>query len=362
MDGRLKNWLASYCKKAGVDLQTVDANALCDNTLSYAENKEILKDHVDAMISTVDVKLEETLDAEEKHECEMLKRREEDMLERIKKSSTPEIDRFYEKLAHYVRMVAKGFSSSLFLVGGTSVGKTFNTLRILTQEGQEFDYVVGKITALDLYHTLYANRAADRLIVFDDTISLIKNDDCMALLLSALWSSSGNRVCVWRSTSSKLKAPKKFNFDGRIIFTLNETPDNEEMRTLLSRCLTYELNMTYKEKLMLMYEISKLPHPKLNSAERRMVVEFLEEHTNEATKNFNLRLQHKVEQMMLYKPDGWKSLALTQLEADPALSVVQELIERGGSVKEQKIEFIRKTGLSPRSYHNYKQRLTNGGV
>jgi len=357
MDKRLANWFTKYLKKNEIDVDQVDMEALYDSSLTYQENKQILLDHAEAIQIQEEMDVDEVIAKQETYELQQISIKNEEALERIKNSKTPEIEKYYDKLKQYVKMISGGYSNALFLVGECAIGKTYNALRILKEEEATFDYIVGKITPLDLYHTLYDNRNTDNIIVFDDTIALTKNDDAMSLLFSALWSSSGNRTVVWRSTSSKLKAPKKFNFEGRIIFTLNEVGENQMMETLLSRCLTYNLEFNYTERLCLMYEIAKIPHKELTPQERLQVVEFLEQHTKPATKNFNLRLQAKIEQMMLFDKEKWKSLAMTQLHVDKSLALVQELVESGMSVKEQKREFVKRTGKTERSYFNHKRQL-----
>lgn len=357
MDKRLVKWYDRYLWKHDIDPQTVDMKAYYDSALTYQENKQILIDHADTLIMSKEMDVEELVARQEAYELEEVAKKNELALERIKNSKTPEIEKFYDKLKQYVRMISGGYTNSLFLVGECAIGKTYNTLRILKEEQANFEYVVGKITPLDLYHTLYENRDKDKVIVFDDTIALTKNDDAMALLFSALWSSSGNRTVVWRSTSSKLKAPKKFNYEGRIIFTLNEVAENQMMETLLSRCLTYHLDFNYNERLCLMFEIAKLKHPKLKKAQRLEIVEFIELHTKPSTKDFNLRLQAKVEQMYLFDKEKWKSLAMTQIQVDKDLALVQELVESGMSVKEQKKEFVKRSGKTDRTYFNLKRQL-----
>ena len=357
MDKRLSNWYDRYLVKNNIDPQTIDSMALYDSALTYHENKQILVDHVEAIIMQEEIDVDQLVAKQEAYELEEITKKNEMALEHIKNSKTPEIEKYYDKMKQYVRMIAGGYSNSLFLVGECAIGKTYNCLRILKEEDADFEYVVGKITPLDLYHTLYENKDKEKVVVFDDTIALTKNDDAMSLLFSALWSSSGNRTVVWRSTSSKLKAPKKFNFEGRIIFTLNEVADNQMMQTLLSRCLTYHLNFNYNERLCLMYEIAKLPHPKLNYMERTEIVEFIEMHTKPSTKDFNLRLQAKLEQMYLFDREKWKSLAMTQIQVDKDLALVQELVESGMTVKDQKREFMKRTGKTERSYFNMKKQL-----
>jgi hypothetical protein len=100
-----------------------------------------------------------------------------------------------------VASVALKYKSSLLVSG---VDKTFDVTStlddILGTAGKEWIYFKGlKGDALALYSEIYLNR--DKLLVFDDSDSLLENVDCTNMLKDIL-NSSGVREASWVSTST----------------------------------------------------------------------------------------------------------------------------------------------------------------
>ena len=87
------------------------------------------------------------------------------------------------------------------------------------------------------------------------------------------------------------------------------------------------------------------------------VISYIQKNTDETTKDFNLRLQAKLENIYLYSPEKFKKLALTLIEKDRFMFAIKELTSDGLTIDQQIKEWIRETGLSRRSYFRYKGRL-----
>jgi len=121
--------------------------------------------------------------------------------------------------------------------------------------------------------------------------------------------------------------------------------------------MSYTIKLSYKDIMNLMREIAKLEHKKLKPEERKTVINYISKNTTEATKDFNLRLQKKVESVYQYNPKDWKKLAGTLLEVDKNLEIVRELTEGGKPIKEQIKDFGERTGKCKATYFNYKRRL-----
>jgi len=345
--------------KMGMDSDTVDVEAYWDSSLSASENYNEIK----SLIATSQ-KLEEVYQRDEVEHYEQIaleKEREyiEDQLtkglEEIKKSTTPELDKYYWELNKFVEILVKSDIHSLFLIGKTAMGKTFNTIRTLAKQGVKFKYVVGNISPLEMYHILYNNRKG--VLLFDDTQALIENKASMSVLLSALWSATKHRIVEWRTTSKKLKAPPFYEFEGKIIVTLNELPDNEEIRTLLSRCFTYEMDFDYETILKIMLEIAKIPDEHLTKEERFKIVDFIRENTCEATRDFNLRLQKKIETIYKFERERWKDLSLKIIKPDVELLIIKQLMESTKVVKTQVQKWTELTGCSRRKFFYLKKSL-----
>jgi len=249
-------------------------------------------------------------------------------------------------------------NSHNFLMDGIVVHNSYNTLKKLSEMEEDFSYWQGNITPFKLYQLLYEHNG--EVIFFDDTQSLIQNKRAMSLLIQALWSATGERKVSWLSSKNSLKKqgiPEEFVFNGKIIFSLNEIPDSVEVRVLLSRCFKYELNFNYKEKLKMMYEIAKREGNGLTPEDRVKIVDFIAKHTSKATKDFNLRLQKKVEEIFKAS-DNWKSISRIFLVEDDMDRLVLDLVESGKPVDEQIKIFKEKTGGSRGTYFYRKKQLT----
>lgn len=333
------------CEEAGVDSSLIDFDALFEDTLSEEDNIKILK-----------AKINEIKKMSVEDEIKRVNEEEEKTLEKIKSSGSREIDKYFKDMMDFVKMVSSKDSDihSLFLIGAPAVGKTYNTIRALANSGIDFKYIAGNISPMSCYMLLYENK--DDVIIFDDTIGLTRNKQSMSVLLQALWSPEGDRYVSWNSTSGKLTIPNRFKFNGKIIFMLNEVPKGVDFEVLMSRCMCYEVDLKYGEVLNLMYEIAKLEHKQLKMKERVNIVDYIGENSTEATKDFNLRLQKKIESIYIYDKREWKRLASHLLERDEYLEKVRELIESGKPVKEQ-IEEFKKLGKSRATYFRYKERL-----
>jgi hypothetical protein len=216
---------------------------------------------------------------------------------------------------------------------------------------------LGNISPLELFHTLYEYRNSNNVIVFDDTHGLLKNKQSMSLLMSAMWNPTNKRIVSWLTTSKKLKCPEQFEFKGKIIFIANELP--EDIKPVVSRCLEYELSFSYWDILKIMAEISKQPHPSLTREERQMIFNWIKDNTDETTKDFDLRLQKKIETLYEYNKDNWQELALKLINRDEDLAVIKQLMKEYTTTKTQVQKWIEITGKSRMTFFRKKKLLEN---
>lgn len=153
-------------------------------------------------------------------------------------------------LAHHVRMVARGMSNGLFVVGPGGLGKSLVISRTLTEEAVVPVILNSHCTPLGLYATMFHHRK-DAVIWMDDSDAAYTNLPILGLLRSALWG-QGERVVTY--TSSQLQGvPSSFPFTSRIICTANVVPTrNEPFRAVLSRVDVYQLSATNDDVLELM--------------------------------------------------------------------------------------------------------------
>ena len=121
------------------------------------------------------------------------------------------------------------------------LGKTHTTVKTLSKHNKEFKSIIGNISPLELYHTLYEWRNCN--LMFDDTAGLLSNKASMSLVMAATWSPTGRRIVQWLTTSKKLKCPPQFEFRGKVFFIANDIPKNIE--PTISRSLRYVQSFTY---------------------------------------------------------------------------------------------------------------------
>ena len=356
----LENRIKKVLESKG--MKDVDIKALWDNRLSVQENlKNIIGTDkltpVEANKTEMEIIQKKIIEEDKKLLLEL----EKESIEKIKKSLTPNVEKYYQILKEFVTMVAEGFSNSLIIIGNTALGKTWNTLKTLDECKINYVYHSGFTSPLALYKFLYEYKD-DFIIFFDDTVGILSSNAALSIMLPAIWSTTEIRKVSWHSTSGKLEnLPKSFPITSRIIFCMNEIPDNEKIRTVVSRCLRYSLEFSYKVKLQIMYEIAKIKHSMLALEERLQIVDFIAENTDSSTQDLNLRTQKKIEDIYLYSKKhkrNWKELAFELIkEKSDAITVVRQLLESGREIEEQIKEFNRLTGRSKRTYFRIKEKL-----
>jgi hypothetical protein len=266
---------------------------------------------------------------------------------------TDDLKKYYFTLEKYIETTLKAkYLHSLFITGKAGIGKSFTVVKVLSNTVPDYKIVLGNISPLELFHTLYDYRKS--VTVFDDTSGLLANKQSMSILMSAMWSPTNRRTVSWLTTSKKLKCPPQYEFQGKIIFIANEIPDN--IKPIVSRCLEFSLNFNHFEILKIMAEISKLPHPTLSREERQMIFNWIKDNTDETTQNFDLRLQKKIETLYEYNKENWKELALKLVGRDEDLVVIKQLVKEYSTVKTQIQKWTEITGKSRRLFF-YKKKL-----
>ena len=163
-------------------------------------------------------------------------------------------------------MVATGKAPSAIITGEGGIGKTFTvtkTLRDLglvssndpeaenTAPSKVFTMVKGYSTPMALYRTLYEN--SDRIVVFDDCDSIMKDPTAINLLKAALDSYS-KRIVSWNSEQRGNDLPSSFQFHGGVIFISNHTLGTLD-HAIRTRALCVDLSMTADQKLERMEQI-----------------------------------------------------------------------------------------------------------
>ena len=358
--------IVSFCEKFKVEKDLIDVESLYDNSLTEEENLSYLKkviedmslDRIEGQIKIKKTSVKHEKEAQARIEIENIraveKYTEEEFnqsLEELKKTKDT-IIKEYEIPKEYIMSVIKGYNKSFIFIGNAGTGKTFLTRQILVKNKAKFIENRGVNSPLALYNFLYENNREDLILVFDDTSGLINNPNAYTILLNVLWEG----FAEWNSTSEKLKVPSKFRFRGKIIFITNKL-NGENADIIKSRCLVYELKLTQKNIIKMMYNIAKMKHEQLNQEERIKIVDYIRENSNDTTKNLDLRTQNKAEQLYLYDKENWKKLLLPLLTKDNELEFLMACIQKTNSVKEAQDEWCVQTGKSRSSFYTYKREI-----
>ena len=256
------------------------------------------------------------------------------------------IEDFYFELKKAVKMVANKNVNGLILYGKCGIGKTFNSMRAFKENGTPFVYLNGHLTGLEFYHFLFNHRTEN--IILDD-VNVLKSEINFNMLKACL--NSNARIVSYNSSTSKLKVPNKFTFEGTICLLLNKKPiNNEDFRAVESRILHYELKMNYEDKIKIITELSKNKYKDLTTEDRTKIVSWINENTNPATINLTLRTLIQLYEVYRYDKDNWERLAKSYFTKK---NDEYDLIINGMS----SYAWCEKTGKSRRSYFRYKELI-----
>ena len=215
-------------------------------------------------------------------------------------------------MAKLVKMIATATPVSLLIVGDGGLGKSHTTKSALEEAGMEEDHdfkiIKGFSTPKALYRSLYDHN--DKIIVFDDCDSVIKNDTSVGLLKSAL-EQQPIRTVSWLTEHESQDLPANFTFRGKIIFISNLRL-NQVSQAILSRSMIVDVTMTANEKIARMRHIAKsfkvggtceLPETEIDE-----IIGLIERLKNVA-KELSMRTFDKVAQIKKAEPTCWLDLA-----------------------------------------------------
>lgn len=180
-------------------------------------------------------------------------------------------------------------------------------------------YVVvkGHSTARGLFRTLYENR--NRLVVFDDCDSILK-DDVASNVLKAALDSYDRRIVTWNSEGGfggESDLPRSFEFTGGVIFISN-MPMHKIPQAIISRSAPADVSMTRPEIIERMRQIvAKGEFLKdVEDHFKQDALNFIADQINNPQiRTFNLRTLIMVTTNRRCKPASWKRLSLSMMMA-----------------------------------------------
>lgn len=202
-----------------------------------------------------------------------------------------DVNKKFEFLQAYIKMVVEKKMISLIIAGEGGLGKTYMVMMVLNLlgkiEGEDYIIIKGYSTARGLYNTLYAH--SSKLIIFDDTDSILDGEVSANILASAL-DSYDRRIVHWVKSekfAAEEDAPPNFEFTGNIIFISN-LPKYAIPQKLLSRANNIDLTMSTLDKIKRMETILPAIKPEVPVEQRQEAFDELKKHA-EKCRDFNLR-------------------------------------------------------------------------
>ena len=239
------------------------------------------------------------------------------------------IERF-EVMDSMVQCSIKGQARSLIISGPGGLGKSFNVEKALEERfgpmEDATDYVIvkGFMRATALYKTLYDNRSAGSVIVFDDADAILRDVDTLTIL-KAVCDTTESRWVHWGAETRMVSEkdgellPTRFKFEGTIVFISNIDFDMmiergsslaPHLEALISRSHYINLAMRSKRDYIIrirqVVEHGLLDH--LPKAHAKEVIAFIEKNADRM-RELSLRMAIKVGTLRESMPDNWQRVA-----------------------------------------------------
>lgn len=302
-----------------------------------------------------------------------------------KKALLADLDRRQGVVRDYVRGVARGYATGLYLSGRPGTAKTHTVRAVLEREVNEaYVYQRGHLTPLGLFELV--GEHPDGTIVLDDLANLFRSDVALQVLLSALDHPAGadrGRVVKYRRRGREERA----SFRGGIVCITNrEFHDGELLGAFKSRVhtLCYDPSDAQLGALMLALAEGGWPagRPTVAPHEALAVARFLIEEMLRLGCRFDLRLLvNKALPDYQQVKDGeaesdWRDLVTasveTQLievrggEGPPASradrleeehAIVREIL-RAHATRQARVQaWVERTGKSPRAFYRRRAEI-----
>lgn len=228
------------------------------------------------------------------------------------------------------------------------LAKTFTVLTKLKElgltAGQDFIYLNGFVTPLELFETLMTNQS--KLIVLDDLGGLTKDKKNIDMLKSATYPSLDGKRVVQYASSKREAQQSAFICSSKFIILCNETPKGESWKAVQSRGIFYDLKPSNVEVLEAI-----LGHHSSDVG----IVEFMRDTMgNHVPMNF--RQFETLRGLKKAFPDKWRDLAMPILQTHDKYSFIRKLLDSGMSVNKQ-IEDYKAQGNSKSTYFRHKNKV-----
>lgn len=146
------------------------------------------------------------------------------------------------------------YRSGVVVHNSGGLGKTYTVMSVLEMMGfqEDVDYFLvkgAKLTPIAFYETIHEHQ--DKLIILDDSDTILGNGDVRNMLKAAL-DTSGTRTMTYVSPAVESKGlPTKFEFNGQLIVISNKKITDFD-QPFISRVVPVDVTMTREETLQRM--------------------------------------------------------------------------------------------------------------
>jgi hypothetical protein len=309
------------------------------------------------------------------------------LIEANKRSLLADLRRRQGVVRDYVRGVAHGYATGLYLFGRPGTAKTHTVRAVLEGEVKEiYVYQRGHLTPLGLFELIAEH--PDETVVLDDLANLFRSDVALQVLLSALDHPTGRdrgRLVKYR----RLGREERACFRGGIICISNlELHDDVILGAFKSRVHTFNYDPSDAQLGALMLALAEngwpTRRPTIAPEEAGVVARFLIEEMLRLGCRFDLRLlMNKALPDYQQVKDGeaesdWRDLVTASIEEqlvevrhgqDPPVSraarleeeqaVVREILREHATRQDQVQAWVERTGKSERAFYRRRAEMDN---
>jgi hypothetical protein len=249
---------------------------------------------------------------------------EEDAINRINER--------FDILNEMAQAVAFGSVRSVIVSGPPGIGKSFgveDTMQVccgadyLATGIKPYETIRGTVSPIGLYMKLFEYSEAGKVIVFDDSDSVLLDPDCLGLLKTAL-DTSKKRVLSWNKESYALKdtdVPSRFEFKGGIVFLTNLSFTNvrskqlaPHLEALMSRSHYLDLGIAnQRDKFLRIKGVvvgsDMLEDYNFSKEQREAIMDYIKVNIN-SLRDLSLRTVIKLADLVQMKDGiGWERIA-----------------------------------------------------
>ena len=286
---------------------TIDVVAMYDSTLSYVENKEILREHIKPMIKDSIEEQKEKMQADAEKIRDERNRKIESEVEKYNNKEYIDnrtLDEVYSPIIRAVTKLCKGYSHLVFIKGRGGIGKSYNIRKTLIKNKAEFHEVCGDVTEAYLYRLLCENNG--KIIWFKDVAKLLSGLRNINLLKAATETDDQRLITQNNYSKQQEDLPARFIFTGRLIFDYNTLTGlhlKEDFEALISRGTPVDYVLSQEDIGKVMKEINT------TDWQTEVTNYLIKNYEHDGYTMFNLRTQWKAFQTYRYAQEcnlDWK--------------------------------------------------------